>query len=368
MKRFWGFVIKEFYHIFRDYRTMVILFGMPAVQILLFGFAITNEIKDAKIAILDNSKDEMTRQLTNKILSSGYFILNKDLTNEESIYKAFRQGDVKEVIVFQPNFADHLLKDKTAGIQILADASEPNTASELVSYTQSIIADFQQGLTYHAPIPYTVSAEVSLYYNPELKSVFMFVPGLITVLLNLICAMMTSISITREKEMGTMEVLIVSPLRPIQIIIGKVVPYIALAFLIAVLILLLGVFVFAVPIKGNVLLLLAEIMLFIINALCLGILISSFANTQQIAMMVCLMLLLLPTILLSGFIFPVKDMPAFLRVIADIMPAKWFVTIVKNIMLKGVGFQYVWKETLILISETTVFILVAIFNYKTRLE
>lgn len=368
MKRFKGFVIKEFYHIFRDVRTMTILFGIPIVQLLLFGFVITNEIKDAKIAIFDQSKDNITQKLSQKILSSGYFLLEKNLNNFNEINQSFKEGNIKLVIVFEKDFAKHLEKEGKANLQIISDASEPNTANILVNYTIAITNDFLKEINPNAKVPLQIIPEVRMLYNPDLKGVFMFVPGIMAMLLMLISAMMTSISITREKETGTMEVLLVSPLKPIQIIVGKVVPYVFLSFINAVVILILGKFVFGVPINGSILLLLGESVLYILTALSLGIMISTLTKTQQTAMLISMLVLMLPSILLSGFIFPIENMPTPLQFICQIMPPKWFIIIIKNIMLKGVGFAYVWKETLILFGMMVFFILVSVKKFKIRLE
>lgn len=363
-----GFIIKEFYHIFRDVRTMIILFGMPVVQILLFGFALTNEIKNARIAVLDYSKDEVTAQLIAKITSSGYFILEENLASEDQIEDKFRQGKIKEVIIFEDNFAENLEKNKNAGIHIIGDASDPNTASLLANYTRAIISDYEINLFIsQASIPIQITPEPKLLFNPELKSVFMFVPGIITILLMLVCAMMTSISIAREKELGTMEVLLVSPLKPIQIILGKVTPYVVLSLINALTILTLGYFVFGMPMRGNLALLLSEAMLFILMALSMGILISTIAKNQQVALMISLAGLMLPTILLSGFIFPIENMPVALQILSNIMPSKWFIIIIKAIMLKGTGLQYIWKETLIIMLMITIFIGLSVRNFKIRL-
>ena len=366
MKRFRGFVIKEIYHIFRDYRTLLILFGMPAIQLMLFGYVITNEINDAKIAVYDKSKDPVTRQITQKILSSGYFLLEKNLYNYKDIDQCFKEGNVKIVIVYEYDFAKRLQKDQKANIQIIGDASDPNTANILVNYATGIINNYLRSLN-TGQNPMQIIPEVRMNYNPRLKGVYMFVPGIMAMLLMLISALMTSISLTREKELGTMELLLVSPLRPIQIIIGKVLPYVFLAFTNACVILLLGNFVFGVPIKGNLILLLSENLLFITMALSLGILISSITSSQQVAMMLSLVALMLPTILLSGFIFPVENMPVILQCLCYIMPPKYFITIIKSIMLMGNGFGYIWKETLILIGFTLFFIFLSVKKFKVRL-
>lgn len=364
-----AFIKKEFYHIFRDVRSMVILFGMPLAMVLLFGFAITNDITNAKIAILDNSKDVKTKQIIQKLLSSGYFILEDYLEDPEQIEQVFTAGKVKEVVVFEPDFARKLQTEGKAGVQLILDASDPNTANMISSYTSGIISNYAlEQMQFASNIPVSIVVETRMFYNPELKSVYMFVPGIITILLMLVSAMMTSISITREKELGTMEALLVSPLKPIQIIIGKVTPYIALSFINLIVILLLARFVFLMPVAGSLTLLLVESVLFIIMSLALGILISTVSNTQQQAMLLSMFALMLPTILLSGFIFPIENMPIVLQYLSHIMPSKWFIIIVKDIMLKGTGIMYFWKETLIILLMTTFFISMSVKKFKIRLE
>jgi ABC-2 type transport system permease protein len=366
MKRFLGFVIKEFYHIFRDYRTLLILFLLPAIQLLLFGYVITNEIKDARIAILDQSKDEVTRRISEKVLSSGYFILDKNLNSSGEIEKVFREGNVKLVLVFAPDFSKNLDKTGNARVQIIGDASDPNTANILVNYIQGILSNYIVTLNAET-IPMQIIPEVRMMYNGQMKGVYMFVPGLMAMLLMLISALMTSLSITKEKELGTMELLLVSPLKPFQIIIGKVFPYVFLAFTDACIIILIGNTVFGVPVVGSVALLLFESLLFICMALSLGILISTITSSQQIAMMLSLVALMLPTILLSGFIFPVENMPVVLQWLCYIMPPKYFITIIKSIMLKGNGFRYIAFETAVLAGFTAFFILLSIKKFKVRL-
>jgi len=367
MKRFLAFIRKEFYHILRDYRTMLILFGMPVAQIMLFGFAITNEIKDAHIAILDPSRDYTTSRLNEKLLSSGYFILDRYLNSPSEIEPVFQKGKVKVVIVYDDDFSQKLIKNNAASVQIIADATDPNTANTLINYVSSIFQDFVRLQNPLAITPLQIIPEVRFRYNQNLKGVFLFVPGLITIILMLVSAMMTSISLTREKELGTMEVLLASPMKPTQIIVAKVVPYILLAFAISLIVLLLGYLVFGVPVRGSLALLIFEFLLFIITALSLGILISTIAETQQVALLLSLMVLMLPTIILSGFIFPIENMPKILQWISHIIPAKWFIIIVKGIMLKGLGLAEIWKETLVIIGFTVFFLGVSIKKFKIRL-
>lgn len=368
MHRFLGFVKKEFFHIFRDVRTMLVLFGIPVVQLLIFGYVVTNEIKDIKIAIFDQSKDEITLQLSNKIISSGYFKLEQNLDNINNIEAIFRQGNVKEIIVFEPDFARKLEREGKAGVQLLADASDANTANLIVNYTNGIIMDYVKKLNHGNQIPMKIEPDVRMIFNEGMKGVYMFVPGTMALILMLVSAMMTSISIAREKEMGTMEVLLVSPLKPFQIVTGKVIPYVFFAFINAVTIIVIGHFVFGMPIKGNVVFLLAESFLFISMALSLGILISTIAKTQQVAMFISVFVLMLPTLLLSGFIFPIENMPVILQWLSHIMPPKYFIIIIKNIMLKGTGIAFVWKETLILFAMMIFFIAVSVKKFKVRLE
>ena len=368
MKRFIGFVKKEFFHIFRDKRSMVILFGMPIIQIMLFGFAITNEINNVDIAILDKSKDTETQKIISKINASKYFNIENQIQSENQIESIFKQGKVKAVLIFEKDFIKNLQTKNSANVQVLTDATEPNTANTITNYINSILQNYQQEYNKNKMVEYQILTQTQLYYNPELKSVFTFVPGVMTVILMLVSAMMTSISITREKELGTMEVLLVSPIKPFQVIIGKVFPYIFLSIINAIIILILGYFVFEMPINGSLFLLAFETILFIITALSLGILISTISQSQQTAMMLSLMGLMLPVIILSGFIFPINSMPMPMQVISNIIPAKWFIIIIKAILLKGVGLQYIWKETLILIGMTILFIAISIKKYKIRLE
>lgn len=368
MKRFIGFIKKEFYHIYRDKRSLFILFGMPIVQIMLFGFAITNEINNVDIAILDKSKDVVTQEIINKIEASSYFYIEKLIENNNNIETIFKKGKVKAVLIFEKDFNKKLIKDNKATIQVITDATDPNTANTISNYINSILQKYQQEVNKSVMIAYQIIPQTKMPFNPELKSVFMFVPGVMTIILMLVSAMMTSISITREKELGTMEILLVSPLKPIQVIVGKVFPYIFLSIINATIIVLLGIFVFKMPVEGSLFLLGLESVLFIITSLSLGILISTLSQTQQTAMMISLMGLMLPTILLSGFIFPINSMPLPLQIISNIIPAKWFIIILKGIMLKGVGISFLWKETLILTGMTLFFIGLSVKKYKIRLE
>jgi ABC-2 type transport system permease protein len=368
MKRFISFIKKEFHHIFRDIRSLIIIFGIPVAEILIFGFAINTDLKDARIAILDKSKDPTTQRIINKLLSSGYFILDKNLESDTEIDDIFKQGNVREVIIFEPNFAANFEKVGKAEMQLIFDASEPNTANMLNGYTQGIINDFVMKENQLGSQNISIEPMVRMFYNPGLKSVFMFVPGTMALILILISSLMTSISITREKELGTMEVLLGSPLRPIQIILGKVTPYLILSMVNVATILILAYYVFGLPIQGSLLLVVMECILFILLSLSLGILISTLSKTMQQAMLISMVGLMMPSMLLSGFIFPVENMPKILYYFSALMPPRWFIEILKNVMIKGVGFTYIWKETFILVGMTIIFIAISIKKFKIRLE
>jgi ABC-2 type transport system permease protein len=347
---------------------MLVLFGMPLIMMLLFGFVITNEIRNARIAILDLSHDPTTREITHKIASSGYFRIDQMLSSDKEIEAIFKKGYVKEVIVFENHFEEKLHRTGKADIQLITDASDANQAKLIAEYTSGIIRIYNADLNAGLEMPYKIEAETRMFYNPELKGVYMFVPGIMAMILMLVSALMTSISIVREKEMGTMEVLLVSPLRPIQIILGKVMPYVFLSLINAALIIILSLTIFNLPVQGSLLLLFAECLLFIVLALSLGILISATTNSQQVAMLLSMVALMLPTILLSGFIYPVENMPVILQVLCQIMPPKWFIEIVKGIMLKGVGLESLWFQTSILLIMTILLLSISARKFKKRLE
>lgn len=368
MKQFLYFIQKEFYHLLRDKRTLFILFGMPVVQIVIFGFALTNEVKNSRIAILDNSKDDATRAIIHQIAASHYFDIIDNLNSYADLESTFQEGKIRMAIVFPEQFQNSLLHANAAPIQLVADATDPNVANTLATYASAIIMDYQNSMRGRPDLPYTINTEMRMLYNPQLKGSYNFVPGVMAMVLMLVGAMMTSISIVREKEMGTMEIILVSPIVPIRVIIAKMIPYLLLSMVNIGSILLLSVYVLDVPIQGSLLLLLFECFLFTLTALALGLLISSISNSQQIAMLISLMGLFLPTIMFSGFMFPVENMPLPLQIISNIVPAKWFYYIVKDVMIKGTGLQTIWMETLILAGMLVVLLTVSIKKFKVRLE
>jgi ABC-2 type transport system permease protein len=367
MNQFLTFVKKEFAHVLRDRKTLFILFGMPVAQILIFGFALTNEIKNSRIAVLDQSNDVSTSMIIEKINASRFFEVTRELTAHSQIEDAFRTGDIRLVLVFPEQFDQKLRHEGGARLQVLADATDPNTANMLTNYILSIVQSYQQSLNVNAPAPMTIIPEVKMLYNPQLRGAHNFVPGVMALVLMLVCVMMTAISIVKEKETGTMEILLVSPFKPILVILAKAVPYFFLSLVNVASILLLSTFVLDLPVNGSIVLLFAESMLFIVTCLCLGIFISTKAASQQVAMLISLMGMLLPTMLFSGFMFPIENMPLPLQVISNIVPSKWFYIIVKSVMIKGLGLGAILKETLILFGMAVFFLIVSLKNFKMRL-
>jgi ABC-2 type transport system permease protein len=305
--------------------------------------------------------------LIQQIESSQYFNIRQYLFSYDQIEKVFKSGKIKLVVVFPPDFNEDLQHFNKAQVQLIADASDPNVANTLTNYASAIIMDYQNRITNDRKLPYTITTEIKMLYNPELKGAYNFVPGVMAMVLLLVCTMMTAITIVREKEMGTMEVMLVSPMRPIMVVIAKAVPYLLLSAINITTILLLSVFVLGVPINGNLALLAFESILFTLVSLSLGLLISSGADSQQTAMFISMVGLFLPTVMLSGFMFPVENMPLPLRVVSNVVPAKWYYIIVKAVMLKGTGLRTIWKETLILAGMALFFLTVAIRNFKIRL-
>lgn len=358
---------KEFRLIARDRRSLLFVVGIPVILVLLFGFAISTDVREARIGIVDPARDDWTRSLTHRLLESEYFELEQMYGSLDEVRQAFRQGRIKMALVYAPQQVARLDRGTGAQLQLLADATEPNTATTLVQYASAIIARHEQERGHRAGVQLPAYLHTHMLYNPGLKSVYMFVPGIMTVILMLICAMMTSISIVREKEQGQMEWLLASPLNARLIILGKILPYITIGLGLAALVLSMGVLVFGVPVQGNWGLLVVESLLFVLTALGLGILISTRVQSQQVALLISLMALMLPTILLSGFIFPIDSMPVILQWISHIIPAKWFLVILKGIMLKGVGLDVLWRESLILAAMAAFLLLASVRNFKDRL-
>ena len=348
MKQFISFVIKEAKHILRDKRTMLILFGMPVVMMLIFGFAITNDVKNVRTVVVTSQMDHATQSAIDHLAASEYFTLTATVPTPKNAELMIRSQKADLAIVFS--------KDHT--IQFIVDGSDPNMAQQWTAYAQQTIAVANSTLS---------ALHSQLLYNPRMKSAYNFVPAIMGMLLLLICAMMTSVSIVREKERGTMEVLLVSPVRPLMIIVAKVIPYLLLALVILVVILLMSATVLDVPLQGGLGWILVVSLIYILLALSLGLLISNIAQTQFVALLVSAMVLLLPTVMLSGMLFPVESMPTVLQWISAVIPPRYYIQAMRKLMIMGVGIQEVWREVLVLIGMTALLLVVSLKKFKTRL-
>ncbi len=360
------FVKKEFWHVLRDRRTLMVLFGMPIVQILLFGFALSTEVKNTKIGILDQDKSQNSLELSSKIAANQYFDLAQDLKSITEAEDAFKGGKIKMIVVIPAQFDQNLNNGKKAQIQLITDGTDLNLANQIYNFMSNIVMDFysQKTLTEVS----IVQPEIRMLYNPQLKGAPNFVPGVMAFILLIICVLMTAIAIVREKETGTMEILLVSPMKPYIIILAKAIPYFILSLIILISILILSVTVLDLPIKGNILLLFGISIIFIITNLLIGIVISILTDSQQTAMLISLIGTMLPTLMLSGFMFPVENMPLPLQLVGNAIPAKWYYEIVKNIMIKGTGLEVIWKHVLVLFGMMIFLFIIAVKKFKIRLE
>ena len=360
MRQFIAFVIKETKHILRDKRTMLILFGMPVVMMLLFGFAITTDVKNVRTVVVTSEMSPRTQQAVERLAQSEYFIITQTVNTPREAEQLIRSQKADMALVFVQN----------RGMQIMVDGSDPNMAQQWTTYAlQTIAADRSAPATLHAAkndSPITI--HTSLLYNPQMKSAYNFVPAIMGMLLMLICAMMTSISIVREKEKGTMEVLLVSPVRPLMVIIAKAVPYLILAFGILITILLMARFVLGVPLAGSLFWILAVSTLYILLALSLGQLISNVAQTQLVALLLSAMVLLMPVVMLSGMLFPVESMPTILQWISAIVPPRYYIETMRKLMIMGVGIGEVAHEVAVLAVMTVVLLAIALKKFNVRLE
>jgi drug efflux transport system permease protein len=367
MKALMGLLAKEVYHILRDRRTLAVIVLMPVVQVILFGFAIRTDVKDIRLVVVDPAPDQTTLAIRYRLEASEAFRIVAVLPTTERLDGLFQRGTAQEAVVFEPEFATRLSRGLPARVQIIADATEPNTSSTRQNYALSVIRNYERELGGGPPGVHIVP-KLRLRFDPTAESSHLFVPGLMAFVLTIISALMTAISLTREKETGTMEALLVSPLRPWQIIVGKVLPYLVIGFVSVVLVILEARVVFDVPLRGSVVLLLLEGLLFILVSLSLGMLISSRTSSQRVAMMGAMVGTMLPTMLLSGFIFPIESMPEILQWVSNIIPAKWFVIIARSIMLKGVGLEYLWSQSLILCVMALVLLTLSTRSFHIRLE
>ena len=352
MNKFNSFVIKESRHIFRDRRLMLILFGMPVVMMLLFGFAITTDVKNVRVAVVTASSDHLTGRMVERLAVSEYFNIVATVPTPGEAEQLICDQQADMAVVFGPDFASN-----GSGIQLIVDASDPNMAQQWSNYATNVLMGAQQG-----------GVSVKMLYNPQMKSAYNFVPAIMGMLLMLICAMMTSISIVKEKEKGTMEVLLVSPVKPIMIIVAKVVPYLLVAFGILAVILLMSRFVLGIPIQGGLTWIILISVIYILLALSLGMLISNVAKTQFVALIMSVMMLLMPIVMLSGMLFPVESMPLPLQWISAVVPTRYYIDAMRKLMIMGVGIGEVMRETAILSGMTLLLLLLSLTKFKNRLE
>lgn len=366
MKQFIAFVIKETKHILRDKRTMLILFGMPVVMMLLFGFAITTDVKNVRTVVVTSELSPRTQQAVERLAQSEYFIITQTVNTPQEAEQIIRSQKADMSLTPSPSPIGE--ENSNLQWQIMVDGSDPNMAQQWTTYAQSILSQPVDDKHYSLPSPFGEGLGVRLLYNPQMKSAYNFVPAIMGMLLMLICAMMTSISIVREKEKGTMEVLLVSPVRPLMVIIAKAVPYLVLAFGILITILLMARFVLGVPLAGSMFWILAVSTLYILLALSLGLLISNIAQTQLVALLMSAMVLLMPVVMLSGMLFPVESMPTILQWISAIVPTRYYIEAMRKLMIMGVGIGEVAYEVTVLAIMTVVLLAIALKKFNVRLE
>lgn len=352
MKQFFSFILKETKHIIRDKRTMLMLFGMPIVMMLLFGFAVTNDVRNVRIIVVMSNANNATQQVADRLAASEYFTLTKVVTTPNEAEKAIRDQKADMAIVFSQDFAS-----KKSGYQLIVDGADPNMAQQWTTYANTVINNTE-----------AKAVNTKLLYNPQMKSTYNFVPAIMGTLLMLVCAMMTSISIVREKEKGTMEVLLVSPTKPLMIIVAKLVPYLVLAFTILSIILLMSSFVLGIPIKGSLFWIYVVSTIYILLALSLGILVSTIAETQLVALLISAMLLMMPVIMLSGMMFPIESMPKILQYISAIIPTRYYISAMRKLMIMGTGIEEIYFEVSVLISMLIALMSLALVKFNKRLE
>lgn len=355
-------------HIWRDKRTIMVVIGLPIIQMILFGFAISTEIRNVRFGIFNPQKDAVTLKLEEHFKNNRYFTYIEDITDPNHYADYFKQDRVDMILVFENNFEYKLTHQGKANIQILTDGIDPNSSISIANYANQIIQKYQQETAIQAPQGNIVIPQIKLLYNPQMKSAFNFVPGVMGLVLTIICAMMTAVSIVREKERGSMEVLLVSPIKPIFIMIAKMLPYLVISGVIMLLIILLSIFMLGVPMAGSYLLFCFLSFVFVISMLSMGLLISTLVENQVIAMLISGMGLMMPTALLSGMIFPVDNMPWLLRVISFFLPARWFISAIRKVMIEGLEFMYIYKELIILCLMAFVLLVISLKKFKIRLE
>jgi ABC-2 type transport system permease protein len=368
LKQLLSFVHKEFIHIWRDKRTILVVIGLPIMQMILFGFAISTEIKNVRFGVFNSKKDEVSLKLEEHFRNNNYFTYIEDITDPAHFPDFFKRNKLDMILVFEDNFEYKLTHQGEAHIQILTDGIDPNSSTAIANYANQIIQKYKQENSIQTQSGNLVIPQIRLLYNPQMKSAFNFVPGVMGLVLTIICAMMTAVSIVREKERGSIEVLLVSPIKPIYIIIAKMLPYLVISAFIMLLIIFLSIFMLGVPMAGSYVTFCFISLIFVIATLALGLLISTLVENQVIAMLISGMGLMMPTALLSGMIFPTDNMPWLLRGISALIPARWFISAVRKVMIEGLDFVFIYKEFIILCFMTLVLIIISLKKFKIRLE
>lgn len=363
--RLWAIIKKEFFHILRDPRSLMIVILMPLLQIFIFGYAVNIDLKNIPIAVVDGDHSEASRRLVSAFVQSGHFEVRRYLDKSSDFENLFRTGDIKGGLTIPQGFGESIATRFETPVQVIVDGSDGNVGQTILQYSEAVLMNFSAGL---APQRMQTLVEVRprFWYNESLESANFVVPGLAAVILMMVSALLTSLAVARERETGTLEQLLAAPVHPIEVIVGKVIPYVALALLDGLLIIGAGLLIFGVPFRGSPMLLLVGTLIYLFPCLALGLFISTLAKTQQLAMMLALVLTILPSVILSGFVFPVLSMPRFHQFLSSIIPATYYLRIIRGILLKGVGWTTLAPEALALLIIGTVLLGLAVKNFKVR--
>lgn len=348
----------------RDKRTLLVAIVIPVVQLLLFGFAISTDVTEIDFAVVAPEMSQPVRKQIARLESNSLFDF-KGYVDESEVEGLLKRNEVMAVVIFD---RDYNLGEEADGIRVVVDASNTNTAQASANYLMQALTSGGGGGRGLSAGGGTAMPNVTVLYNPLLLSSYNFVPGIMGMIFLLICAMLTSVSIVREKETGTMEVLLVSPVSPGMIVIAKMVPYLVLSCIDLAIILLLSRFALDVPLSGSMVALLTVAMIYLMLALALGLLISTLVDSQMVALLISGMVLILPVIMLSGMLFPIENMPDVLQWLSAIVPARWFISAMRKLMIQGLGFGAVLTETAVLIGMTAVFMMISVKRFKNRLE
>ena len=376
IRRLWPIVKKEYLHLVRDPRSLALMFLLPVLMLVLFGYAVSFDVKNIPTAVYDQSRSAASRDLVGKFLNSGYFRLVENLSSDSQFADRLDRGVVKVIINIPNEFDKKITAGQTADLQILVDGADPTYASSALSYIGGIIQSYQQGLIKASVARGGAAAALNLpidlvsriWYNPTLRSINFFVPGLIVVILMQMSATLTSLTIVSEKEQGTMEALVVSPVRKNELMLGKILPYVLVALFDIMIVTALGVFLFGVPLKGSLIFMLVSSFVFLVGAMSLGLLISNIAHTSQEAMQIAILATMLPGLLLSGFVFPIENMPWLIQAITYVIPARYYLNIMRSIFLKGTGLFYLWPDFTLMTALSFILLTVSVRRFRKRIE